>query len=265
MKAIGQEWTVWDSYVSFAELAGTVQTPPANQVRVYAKDKAGVSALYLKDDAGNEREIGLAPAANIVIGTGAVGRVAFWTTAAIIGSDANLFWDDTNKRLGLGITTPSVRLEILAASEAFVDIYRTSTDANAGGIRIAKSRSGGAVTTSDNIGVIGFGGHDGTAFRLNAATIQAFASSAWSGTSRECYIIFGTTPNGSVNRVERFRISSNGQWGIAGNNWGNLGDIFTSGGSAAPTWTAHPGAGINFGPAAVTSITVVNGHITAIL
>lgn len=42
-----------DGYGQYAEIA-TPATPAANKLRLYAKDSAGVTKLYYKDDAGNE-------------------------------------------------------------------------------------------------------------------------------------------------------------------------------------------------------------------
>lgn len=47
-----------------------------------------------------------------ITGSGAAGQVAFWTGASAQGGDNAIFWDNTNKRLGLGTTTPGVRLDI---------------------------------------------------------------------------------------------------------------------------------------------------------
>lgn len=47
-----------------------------------------------------------------ITGTGAAGQVAFWTGASAQSGDNAIFWDNTNKRLGLGTTTPGVRLDI---------------------------------------------------------------------------------------------------------------------------------------------------------
>ena len=47
-----------------------------------------------------------------VKGTGTATRVAFWSASDTITSDADLYWDNTNKRLGIGTTTPLTKLEI---------------------------------------------------------------------------------------------------------------------------------------------------------
>ena len=50
--------------------------------------------------------------ANPVSGTGANGRVSFWDGVSTQSGDNNLFWDNTNKRLGIGNTNPSEKLEV---------------------------------------------------------------------------------------------------------------------------------------------------------
>jgi len=63
-----------------------------------------------------------------VSGTIATGQVAFGTAANTIGGGNNLFWDNTNGRLGVGITTPSSRLEVAQTSTGNLDyltIYNT--------------------------------------------------------------------------------------------------------------------------------------------
>ncbi len=47
-----------------------------------------------------------------VVGSGSVGQVAFWSASNTIAGDNNLFWDNTNGRLGIGTTNPQTRLEI---------------------------------------------------------------------------------------------------------------------------------------------------------
>lgn len=47
-----------------------------------------------------------------ITGSGAAGQATFWTGAAAISGDNAFFWDNTNKRLGLGTVTPGVRLDL---------------------------------------------------------------------------------------------------------------------------------------------------------
>ena len=45
-------------------------------------------------------------------GTGSPGYVAFWNGTSNQAGDSNLFWDNTNKRLGIGTTSPSDKLTV---------------------------------------------------------------------------------------------------------------------------------------------------------
>jgi hypothetical protein len=72
-----------------------------------------------------------------------------------------------------------------------------------------------AVTTNTLLGVIGFGGYDGSAFSVpNFATMQANAAQNWTTSAKGSYLSFYTTPNGSTSNAERLRIDQNGNVGI---------------------------------------------------
>ena len=47
-----------------------------------------------------------------VTGSGTATRLAFWNGTNSLASDAELYWDNTNKRLGIGTGTPSSTLEV---------------------------------------------------------------------------------------------------------------------------------------------------------
>jgi hypothetical protein len=47
---------------------------------------------------------------NVITGTGSSGHVSFWTGTTTQSGDSNLFWDNTNKRLGVGSSSPTHRL-----------------------------------------------------------------------------------------------------------------------------------------------------------
>lgn len=52
-------------------------------------------------------DYGFVPSSSFHTGGGTATQVAFWTSPTSLGSDSNLFWDNVNKRLGVGsIATP---------------------------------------------------------------------------------------------------------------------------------------------------------------
>jgi hypothetical protein len=68
-----------------------------------------------------------------VKGTGTATRVAFWSASDTITSDADLYWDNTNKRLGIGTTGPVNKLGIQVAGNSntkAINIYNLNTSPN---------------------------------------------------------------------------------------------------------------------------------------
>jgi hypothetical protein len=85
--------------------------------------------------------------AGIVSGSGSPGQIAFWSGSSILSGDNNLFWDNTNKRLGIGTTTPQTALHVIG------DITATNFIGNyAGTISSANVSSGvfGSLTGGGN-------------------------------------------------------------------------------------------------------------------
>ncbi len=60
-----------------------------------------------------------------VTGSGTATRVAFWNGANTISSNANLNWDNTNSRLGIGTASPAQNLHILGGDETSIQIEAT--------------------------------------------------------------------------------------------------------------------------------------------
>ena len=86
------------------------------------------------------------PGGNVVLSSGALpsgepGYVQFASSSTAFGGDAGLFWDNTNKRLGIGTTTPGVLLNMWGANatlriqassanqQAGIQLYDTTTQA----------------------------------------------------------------------------------------------------------------------------------------
>jgi hypothetical protein len=67
-------------------------------------------------------------------GTGAAGQVTFFSAASTVTGDNNLYWDNTNKRLGIGTVSPQSRLHITDDVLSILKIQETTgnTGASAG-------------------------------------------------------------------------------------------------------------------------------------
>ena len=80
-----------------------------------------------------------------VKGTGAATRVAFWSASDTISSSDDLYWDNTNKRLGIGVATPAALLETCDGMHCYICLID---------LRFARRRCGRTlprVSIADNI------------------------------------------------------------------------------------------------------------------
>lgn len=62
--------------------------------------------------------------ATAVTGSGTATRVAFWSGTNALSSNAALFWDNTNARLGIGTATPGTSLDVVADGSAIAQQWR---------------------------------------------------------------------------------------------------------------------------------------------
>lgn len=120
--------------------------------------------------------------------------------------------------IGSGTSTPSVAVQTVGATPATTQIMSqftgTTTASGGGGIVAYHNNAAGALPNSgDRLGYILFGGYDGTTPR-NAAGVTARTEGAWSSTSTPAFFSFETTPAGSLTRLERMRVTGDGNVGI---------------------------------------------------
>jgi hypothetical protein len=155
------------------------------------------------------------------------GYIPFGAGTSAFGSSANLFWDSTNNRLGIGTTSPNNILNIVQAgggvnvsiqsegSTAYV-AQRSSSDTSSAGFNTRKTRgtiaSPTAVSNSDGVGIIQMQAYGGSNYR-NIATIASNVETYTSDTNISGNLTF-TTNVGSTGTTERMRITSAGNVGI---------------------------------------------------
>ena len=75
----------------------------------------GVDTVSASTDAANKAYVDSAVAGSpqgTVTGSGTSTRVAFWSSGSALSSDGDLFWDNTNKYLGVGTSLPSNPLDV---------------------------------------------------------------------------------------------------------------------------------------------------------
>jgi hypothetical protein len=132
------------------------------------------------------------PSASITVGTtpiasGTVGRILFQNGGNVVGQDSSLFWDNTNKRFGVGATPAStVRLDVRAQGALSTDIaFRIRNSADTANILTSNgkgqvwSNGSGAVTSNTSYGELALNsnttGTNNTAFGYNALSTNTTA------------------------------------------------------------------------------------------
>ena len=147
-----------------------------------AKLGAGTDTQVLTLAAGVP--IWVSPSVGTVTGTGVATSVAFWDTTTSITSDANLYWDNTNDRLGLGTNTPAVLLHVQAnTSDEIVRFESTDTTPGADTapdvvIKSAKQTGG------DYLGAFWWYANDDTGVLNSYARVGTIISDSEAGAER---------------------------------------------------------------------------------
>jgi hypothetical protein len=102
------------------------------------------------------------------------GSVLFSNGSTIAQDNANLFWDDTNNRLGIGATSPQARLDVRAQGALSTDIA----------LRVRNSADTGDLVTIDGTGVL-------TITNQNTSSSISIASLLSSGATGDTYFSVG--------------------------------------------------------------------------
>jgi hypothetical protein len=92
---------------------------------------------------------------NKVGGSGTATRVAFFSASGTLSSNTNLYWDNTNSRLGIGTTTPSVRLQV-TGSDAIINLVKAGKGNGSKLRNTAFGTNALDVTNADNNTAIGY-------------------------------------------------------------------------------------------------------------
>lgn len=165
---------------------------------------------------------------------GSTGYVQFNNAGALAG-DAAFFWDNTNKRLGIGCTDPVNAVEIskdTANTSMFASVFSSST--NYASVYVQRGRgtraSKSAVQSGDRLGQFGFAGYYDTSNNYGCAFVAAYATENWGAGARGSDLRFELTAATTATVVERMRITS-------------AGNVFigtTAGVSVSGTTQTHP-------------------------
>ncbi|CAB4142946.1 hypothetical protein UFOVP449_94 [uncultured Caudovirales phage] len=167
--------------------------------------------------------------AGYVAGNGGVGQIAYWTGTNSQTGSSNLFWDNTNRRVGIGTNVPSFSIHLNDESnvESF-NIFKFSS-ATSGGLAVSRARgtqaAPTAVLTNDGLLTIAGRGYrtaGGNAYNVYSTAINFIAGEDYTSTANGSYITFETTQNATTTRSERLRILGNGNVLIGTNTDGGF-------------------------------------------
>ena len=127
------------------------------------------------------------------------GRVTYAGASGLLSDSANLVWDNTNARLGIGTSSPSAKLEVYPGNVSTVGAIASS------GLMIGNNSAVG------NLSQIGFG------YTTNTTNTTAYISLIETNGAGNSYgdLIFGTrSVTTDTAPTERMRITSAGNLGI---------------------------------------------------
>jgi hypothetical protein len=105
--------------------SGTVSATPNKMVSTFDKNATRDSAILTLADGTRlavRDSVGGGPT-----GSGASGRATFWTGASTLSSDAAFLWDNTNKRLSVGITGTTLSQIMAESSTSYAFVATRST------------------------------------------------------------------------------------------------------------------------------------------
>jgi hypothetical protein len=87
-----------------------------------------------------------------IAGSGSSGQVTFWIDSTSVGGDNNLFWDNLNKRLGIGTTTPQTSLHVIGniTANTFLGTINAS---NVSSGQFGQNTGGGNYYFMGNVGI----------------------------------------------------------------------------------------------------------------
>lgn len=132
-----------------------------------------------------------------------------WQEALVVRSSDGFF--------GFGTENPVSRIEILGNDSISAQIKVRTEDGSAnrgGGVLLHHNNPSGALPVSgDRLGYFLFGTTIGSSNRQGGGVL-AFADGDYSSNSLPTRIVFQTAPDGSLSRVERMRVTSEGKVGI---------------------------------------------------
>lgn len=140
-------------------------------------------------------------------------EVTFFQSASVVSGSAKFFWDTTNKRLGIGTTSPQVDFHILASGSGTDEAYIESANTNPPVLQFYLRNNQNNLTSGTSVGFINFAGFFNGSYNPTAQEIVRIQGIyTGNGTDRTGDLVFQTGNAGSPQ--ERFRITHLGTVGV---------------------------------------------------
>jgi hypothetical protein len=263
-------------------------TPAANAIRLYARDKGGISELFYKNDAGTERDLsagaGASPSIGGTLTSGTAGSVLFSGSAVFAQDNTNFFYDDTNNVLKLGNPSSATNYRLqLKGSGSFdglfmvnegnsilmrQEVYSSTQTFHAPQFGTVRGRgtiaSPAAVVSGDLLYQIDASGQETTTTQNTAARISITADGTPGTNDMPGRIELGTTADGAASPTTRVRIQANGLTSLySGAAVASAATITPTGNSFHVTGTTNITSVSGTGVTAGTTITIIfDGALT---
>jgi hypothetical protein len=136
--------------------------------------------------------------------------MAFSTT--LDGAIAEKVRITSGGNVGIATTTPSAKLHVVSTDTSTLQMVNTQASGSSAGAGIlAYSNDGAAMASGDRLGFYLFGGtYDASSHYYNTASVEGFASEAFSSGHGGSRLVFKTCPVASSTRAEVWRMSDVG-------------------------------------------------------
>ena len=215
----------------------TLQSPPHSSGATYTlilPTTSGTSGQVLTSGGSSPSQLTWStPSTGAIDGTGSANKLAIWSDIDTLTNDADLHWDATNDRLGVGTNSPTKKLDVDGAIRANGNIevrgggrmlVNTSSAAlrfgtsNAERMRISSDGKVGIGTTSPEQLLHLYGsGSNNVPLKIESAANTSFLHFVDANTTADYKVRLGSSGDNLLawaGGAERMRIASTGKVGI---------------------------------------------------